>query len=74
MNKLQWNFSRKSYIFIEENAFEKVVCKMAAIFSQPQCVNLQFIACDKALWDTYWLQSNQYTFATESRQMLMQFV
>ena len=23
----------------EENAFENVVCKMAAILSQPQCVN-----------------------------------
>ena len=25
--------------FIQENAFEKVVCEMAAILSRPQCVN-----------------------------------
>ena len=24
-------------MFIQENAFESVVCKMAAIFSRPQC-------------------------------------
>ena len=38
-NKLQWNFNRYSNIFIQENAFENVVCKMVAIFSRPQCVN-----------------------------------
>ena len=29
---------RNSYIFIQENAFENVVWKMAAILSRPQCV------------------------------------
>ena len=38
-NKLQWNFNRNSYIFIQENAFEKVVCKIAAILCRSQCVN-----------------------------------
>ena len=38
-NKLQWNFNWNSNIFIQENAFEKVVCEMAAILSRPQCVN-----------------------------------
>ena len=38
-NKLQWNFNRNSYIFIK-NAFESVVCKISAILSRPQCVNL----------------------------------
>ena len=37
-NKLQWNFSRNSNIFIHENAFESVVCEKAAILSGPQCV------------------------------------
>ena len=37
-NKLQWNFNRSSYIFIQENAFENVVWKMAAILLRPQCV------------------------------------
>ena len=36
--KLQWNRNRNLHIFIQENAFESVVCKMAAILSRPQCV------------------------------------
>ena len=27
-----------SFIFIQENAFENVVCQMASILSRPQCV------------------------------------
>ena len=38
-NKLQWNLNRNSNIFIQENAFESVVCETAAILSRPQCVN-----------------------------------
>ena len=30
-NKLQWNINRNSYIFIQENALENVVCEMASI-------------------------------------------
>ena len=40
-NKLQWNLNQNSYIFVEENALENVVWKMAAILSQPQCVNFR---------------------------------
>ena len=36
-NKLQWNFKRNSYIFIQENAFENVAREKVAILSQPQC-------------------------------------
>ena len=32
-------FNRYSNIFIQENAFENVVCEMASILSRPQCVN-----------------------------------
>ena len=39
-NKLQWNFNQNSNIFIEENAFENVVCEMLFISSRPQCVKL----------------------------------
>ena len=39
-NKLQWNLNRNSNIFIQENAFESVVCETAAILSRPQCVKL----------------------------------
>ena len=38
-NKLQWNSNQNSNIFIQENAFEYVVCDMAAILSRPQWVN-----------------------------------
>ena len=33
------NHTWNSYIFIQENEFRNVVCEMAAILSQPQCVN-----------------------------------
>ena len=36
-NKLQWKLKRKPYIFIQENAFENVVWKMA-VLSRPQWV------------------------------------
>ena len=39
MHKLKWNFNRNPNIFIQENAFEIVVCEMVAILSLPQCVN-----------------------------------
>ena len=38
-NKLQWNFNCNSYIFIQENPFENVVCKMASILPRPQWIN-----------------------------------
>ena len=48
-NKIQWNLIRNSYVFIHENAFENVVCEMAAILSRPQCVN--------AVHGRYWVLS-----------------
>ena len=38
-NKRHWNLNQNLYIFIQENGFENVVWKMAAILSRPQCVN-----------------------------------
>ena len=38
-NQLQWHFNKNSHIFIQENAFKIVVCEMAAILSQSQCIN-----------------------------------
>ena len=35
------NFNRNVHIFIQENAFENVVCKMASILSRPQCADLK---------------------------------
>ena len=39
-NKRQWNFNRNSYVFIQENAFENVVCEMASTLPRPQCVKI----------------------------------
>ena len=37
-NKLQWNLNWNSYNIIQEDPFENVIWKMAAILSRPQCV------------------------------------
>ena len=37
--KLQWNFNRNSNIFLQEKAFENVVCETASILPRFQCVN-----------------------------------
>ena len=41
-NKLQWNLKRSKCIFVQENAFQNVVCEMATILSPLQCVNSLF--------------------------------
>ena len=38
-NKHRWNFNSNLNIFVQENAFENVVCEMASIVCRPQCVN-----------------------------------
>ena len=53
-NKLQWNFNQNSYIFIQENAFENAVWKMAAILFQPHCVKTKsMISCTVWLSEVY---------------------
>ena len=44
-NKLQWKFKQNSHIFIQENASENIVCKMAAILSRTQCVTAMTRVC-----------------------------
>ena len=43
-NKLKGNYNRNSNIFIQENAFENLVCEMAAILSRPQCVKKMILS------------------------------
>ena len=38
-NKVQWNWQQDTKLFINEYAFEIVICKMAAILFKHQCVN-----------------------------------
>ena len=35
--KNHWNLNRNQYIFIQDYAFENIVCNMASILSLPQC-------------------------------------
>ena len=44
-------FNQNWYIFIQENAFENIVWKMAAILSRPQCIkkNVQASMCRSQL-------------------------
>ena len=75
-NKLQWNFNRNSYIFITENPFQYVICKMATILSRPQCVNKSFYnvahatRCAK-LWYN-WVSWNKFTAETTFTRFLLQ--
>ena len=49
-NKLQWNLNHNQYIFIQENAFENVVCEMVAILSRGR-------------WVKVWLSNSSSTVA-----------
>ena len=51
-NKLQWNLNRNEYIFIQDNAFENVVWKMAAISLGLNMLKLTTETCN-TLWRTY---------------------
>ena len=48
-NKLQWNLNRNFNIFIQENAFESVVCETGAILSRPQCVKVMKVM-NECIW------------------------
>ena len=52
-NKIEWNINRNSYMFIHENAFKHVVCKMSAILSRPQYVNIRVIS-SASIYITWW--------------------
>ena len=53
-NEIQWNFNRNLSIFIQGNAFQDVVWKMAASLSRPQCVKLNIN------WDVIKYRSSKY--------------
>ena len=60
-NKLHLNLKRNSYIFIQENVFENVVCEIAAILSRLQYVKPQqnmttYEPCAYS-WDAVWFKS-----------------
>ena len=61
-NKIQWNLYRNSYIFIQENSFENIVCKMVAILSQPHYINWVIICPGNGL-SHFWHQAYAWTSA-----------
>ena len=48
-NKLQWNQNQNTKVFIHENAFDCVVCEMAAILSRGNWVN-GYLVSDQMIW------------------------
>ena len=49
-NELQWNFNQNLKFFIEENAFEIVVCQNGGHFPRPQCVKINWGVNKVANW------------------------
>ena len=59
-------------IFIQENAFENVVCKMASISSQPQCVKLMFLwSCFKLFHAPYNIKACNLFSVSQSVSLIM---
>ena len=59
----QWNIKWNSNIFIQETAFENVICKTAVILSRPQCVIMNYFlsnyrkvdhACNQSEYPISW--------------------
>ena len=72
-HKLRRHVNESFYIFIKENAFENIVCQMAAIVSQPQCVTCwsalcsvvhPFIKFQADIWNLKMSQVNNVIFQT----------
>ena len=62
VHEIQWNLNPNSNIFIQENAFENVVWKMAAILSRHQWVKGWGITCEIALrWTSLDLTDGKLT-------------
>ena len=54
--QITYNLHQNSIIFIQENVFENVVWKMAAILSRPQCVNTaQAVSSELELQSEFWI-------------------
>ena len=67
-NKLQWNLNLNSYIFFQENGFQSVVWKMAAILSQPQCVKVTVMMSKRLCYTItpsfhHYINTRQRTFS-----------
>ena len=70
-NELQWNFYQNSFIFIQENPFENVVWKMAAILSRLQCVEILCLPITPFVWFPIVYQSTAYTRVASMKDMVI---
>ena len=67
-NKLQWNSNQNTKLFFQENAFENVVCEIAAILSRGDELNLLLygspravlLSADNDIWYILWPQVHYY--------------
>ena len=41
-NKVKWNLKQNSYIFIQEDAHDNIVCELVSILFWPQCVKISY--------------------------------
>ena len=62
-NKLQWNLKWNSYIFIQENVFESFDCKIVAIVSRPQCVNVLMYCWEMMMEMWTWWEFHEWCWS-----------
>ena len=68
MNKFQWKIKRNSYIFIQENAIENVVCDIASILSGSQYVKGELSSyLYHCHWSSEYHGSTHFTLSASSQ-------
>ena len=67
-NALQWDVNQNLYSFVQGDAFEHDVCKMAAILTRTQCVKwwIQFLSACMYIY-SLWSHSQQVRFEEMNR-------
>ena len=69
-NKLQSNLKQNLYIFIQENAFENVVWKMASIVTRPQCVKNIYKNCEEIINCLMYLYNCEYDWKNKVEYLI----
>ena len=58
-NNLQWNFNQYTKLFIRENAFENIVCKMATILSRRVDLTEGHTCLHDDMWSMWYMGATQ---------------
>ena len=61
---IKCNFNQNAVVFIEEKAYQNVVCKMAVIFSCDQAALRMFLSICPSVWDTFFTMCLSYCYET----------